>query len=294
MRELLEFLTSIDGFGAPESVEPLRGLSNRNFAVVIDDEVFAVRLASANAEALGISRAAEAEVLRLAESDGIGPEVIRYALPEGHMITRWLPAQELGQTPDRYRDPDVLRSVVRTAKRIHALPTIEHAFDPIDRIRVAFRQAEQRDVSLPTGAARVLQRLDDIEADRGRLAPPHRALCHNDLFAGNILDTDPLRVIDWEFAGTGDIFFDLATLAVACDEFAPLGDEHRAIILDEYFGNETAEDRRRLDGMVLVARLHVVAWGLTHHLLGTPAGGWEGFTFLGFATDLLETLVSEI
>ena len=46
--------------------------------------------------------------------------------------------------------------------------------------------------------------------------------------------------------------------------------------------------------MIFVVRLHVVAWGLTHHVLGTPEHGWEGFTFLGFATELLDGLISEL
>lgn len=294
LKDLLEFLASIGGFGRPETIEPLRGLSNRNFAVVIHDEVFVVRMASKRADRLGISREAELEALCLAQEAGIGPEVLHYALPEGHMITRWLPAQEIGQRPERYREPDVLRSAVRTVKRIHALPAIEHTFDPIDRIRRAFRLAAEHDVSLPDGTDRALGRLDAVEDARGALRPEDTALCHNDLFAGNLLDADPVRVIDWEFSGMGDVFFDLATLGVATDEFAPLSGEHRSIILTEYFGDETVENRRRLDDMVFVVRLHVVAWGLTHHVLGTPAHGWEGFTFLGFATELLRQLVADV
>jgi len=92
----------------------------------------------------------------------------------------------------------------------------------------------------------------------------------------------------------GDIFFDLATLVVATDESAPLSVEHRRAILDEYFGCITPPHLRRLDDMVFVVRLHVVAWGLTHHVLGTPEHGWEGFTFLGFATEILEGLIDEL
>jgi hypothetical protein len=92
----------------------------------------------------------------------------------------------------------------------------------------------------------------------------------------------------------GDVFFDLATLVVATDESAPLPDAQRRIILDEYFGADAPEHRRRLDDMVFVVRLHVVAWGLSHHALETPEHGWEGFTFLGFATELLEQLIAEL
>ena len=294
MQHALEVLAGIGGFEHPDRIEPLRGLSNHVFLLTVAGEEYVFRLASANAGRLGISREVEADVLRLAGEAGIGPEVVRHVLPEGHLITRRIPAEPFSETPAKYREPGILRSIVRTVRQVHALPAIGHAFAPFARIRASFERAATRSVQLPVGSDRILRRLDEIEAARGPLEPPYLALCHNDLFAGNCLDADPIRLIDWEFAGMGDVFFDLATLVVATDESAPLGDTHRRLILDEYFGAETPQHRRRLDDMVFVVRLHVVAWGLTHHVLGTPEHGWEGFTFLGFATELLEQLVSEL
>ncbi len=294
MPPLRDLLSSIGEFREPDRVEPLRGLSNRNFLVAMDQDEYVVRLASPNAEPLGISRKAEATALRLAHDAGLGPEVIRYVLPEGHLITRPIAAPAFRETPTRYRELDALRSIVRVVRRVHALPALDHTFDPFSRIRASFERAAEAHVALPAGSARILRRLDEIQAARGPLVPPYLALCHNDLFAGNLLDADPIRLIDWEFAGMGDVFFDLATLLVSCDEAAPLPDAHRHAILDEYFGDERPEHRRRLDDMVLVVQLHVVAWGLTHHVLGTPEHGWEGFTFLGFATDLLTGLITEL
>ena len=294
MQNALEILSQIEGFEHPDRIEPLRGLSNRVYLVVIGHDEYVCRLASRNADRLGIDREVEADVLRLARDAGLGPEVVRHVLPEGHLITRRIPAEPFSETPERYREPDVLRSIVRTVRRVHALPAIGHTFDPFARIRASFERATTRSVQLPAGSDRILRRLDEIEAARGPLEPPYLALCHNDLFAGNLLDADPIRLIDWEFAGMGDVFFDLATLLVATDESAPLPDEHRHVILDEYFGAETPEHRRRLDDMVFVVQLHVVAWGLTHHVLATPEHGWEGFTFLGFATELLTQLIAEL
>jgi len=290
----LDILSRISGFEHPDRIEPLRGLSNRVFLLTVDGEEYVFRLASANADRLGISREVEADVLRLAHEAGLGPEVVRHVLPEGHLITRRIPAEPFSEAPKRYREPDVLRSIVRTVRRVHALPAIEHTFDPFERIRASFQRATTRSVQLPVESDRILRRLDEIESARGPLVPPYLAICHNDLFAGNLLDADPIRLIDWEFAGMGDVFFDLATLVVATDESTPLPDEQRRTILDEYFGADAPQHRRRLDDMVFVVRLHVVAWGLTHHVLGTPEHGWEGFTFLGFATELLTQLIAEL
>ncbi len=294
MRRVREALSTIEGFQNPNRIEPLRGLSNRVVLVAVGGDEYVFRLASPDVAKLGIDREREAQVLRLAQAAGLGPEVVRHVLPEGHLITRRIPATPFNDIPATYREPRVLKAVAGAVPRIHALPPIDHAFDPFERIRASFARAAARAVSLPTGSDRILRRLGDIEALRGPLEAQHLALCHNDLFAGNILDAHPVRFVDWEFAGMGDIFFDLATLAVATDESAPLPQASRDAILEGYFGGVDARCRRRLDDMIFVVRLHVVAWGLTHHVLGTPEHGWEGFTFLGFATELLEALVSEL
>lgn len=295
MQRALEVLSRIGGFERPDRIEPARGLSNRVFFLTVAGEEYVFRLASPHAGRLGISRQAEERALRLAREAGIGPDVVRYVQPEGHLLTRRIEGRPFADVPERYREPDTLRSIVQVVQRVHALPPVDHAFDPFARIRASFARAADRDVPLPAESDRILDRLAAVETARGRLAAPERVFCHNDLFAGNVLDTEPIRLIDWEFAGMGDAFFDLATLAVATDESAPLPREARRVILREYFGRVDPACERRLDDMIFVVRLHVVAWGLTHHVLGTPdSNGWPGFTFLGFATELLDQLLTEL
>jgi thiamine kinase len=56
--------------------------------------------------------------------------------------------------------------------------------------------------------AQALLRLNDF--------PDYTAYCHNDLVIENLLcDGESLRIIDFEFAGFNDVYFDLAALAVS-------------------------------------------------------------------------------
>ena len=50
-----------------------------------------------------------------------------------------------------------------------------------------------------------------IRAARGPQPP---VPCHNDLLNANFLDDGAIRIVDWEYAGMGDRFFDLANLSV--------------------------------------------------------------------------------
>ena len=291
MLDLHDFLRSI-GFTIDEAdPQMLRGLSNRNYRVHSGGIEYIVRLASPGAHELGIDREAEATALVSAFDAGLGAEIVHYVLPEGHMIAKTIDAPSISENPESYRDPQALRRFTDAAKRIHALPAIDHVFDPIQRVRIAVRRTIEHGTPLPEGIDRLLARLDAIEARRGELPPKQWALCHNDLFGGNILDGNAVRIIDWEFVGMGDIFFDLATLAIACDEFDPSPDERSRIIIDAYFGAVTDAHRQRIRDMIFVVQMHNVAWGLTHHLLGTPAHGCEGFTHLGFAMELIDHLL---
>ena len=64
---------------------------------------------------------------------------------------------------------------------------------------------------------------------------------HNDLLPANFLrDGDRMQVIDWEYAGMGDRWFDLGNFAVNNE----LDDDQEALLLEAYFG-EPANDQRR-------------------------------------------------
>ena len=70
--------------------------------------------------------------------------------------------------------------------------------------------------------------------------PEHEpVLCHDDLLAANFLRcADGIRIVDWEYAGMGDRYFDLGNFAVNNE----LDAGQEAALLDAYFGR--AAERR--------------------------------------------------
>jgi thiamine kinase-like enzyme len=59
-----------------------------------------------------------------------------------------------------------------------------------------------------------LAEVTDLQA---RVAPYTPTLCHNDMMPGNLIDDgDRLWVIDWEYAGIGQPWFDVAGIASNC------------------------------------------------------------------------------
>ena len=65
--------------------------------------------------------------------------------------------------------------------------------------------------------------------------------CHNDLLAANFIrEGERIRIVDWEYAGMGDRYFDLGNFAVNNE----LDEDARGALLEAYFGEPP--DARRL------------------------------------------------
>ncbi|MBN1858414.1 phosphotransferase, partial [Candidatus Bipolaricaulota bacterium] len=289
--DVFEYLENL-GYPADrvEGIERIRGLTNENYSIRVNGEELVVRIASPNAARLGIDRFAERTVMRAAEVTGLGPQIVHYSLPHGHLVTRRIRAEPFEETPEVYRSEKTLERVVAAVKRIHALPPIEHRFDPFARIERILEEAEQRDLHRPASLPRLIAHMQRIRARWGESTGRDRTLCHNDLFAGNILNTDPIRIVDWEFVGMGDPYFDLATLVVSCGESAPLPRPFQDTILEAYAGRIDREGRTRLVDMVFMVRLHAGCWGLAQQLAERPLPVDAGFTYVEYTDDVLHAL----
>jgi thiamine kinase-like enzyme len=98
--------------------------------------------------------------------------------------------------------------------------------------------------------------LDRVERELGRSAAA--CLCHNDLLPANFIDEGGrLRLIDWEYAGAGDPFFDLGNLAVNLQ----LSEAQERTLLTAYLGAARPDDLRRLRLMRLASDLREAMWG---------------------------------
>lgn len=275
------------------ATERISGLTNANYLVKTHDDEVIVRIASEkSAEVHGMSRNVEAQVLRSAQAAGLGVEILFYELPDGHLVTRKLAAETYETAPARFQEHGTFAEIVERVKLIHELPAVDHIFDPFAKVERTVAVARQHGVKLPEGVTRLLANAQRIGKRWYPLDPSSTALCHNDLFSVNILQTGPPRFIDWEFVGMGDVFFDLATLLVACDDAHPLGLEYRTIALDAYFGEVSDSLLAHLDDMTFMVRLHASMWGIVQQVLRVREP--EGFTYKDYAAYMFAQLIAEL
>jgi thiamine kinase-like enzyme len=289
--ELQSIIAEIPNWaGAKElAIEQITGLTNTNYRITVDGKQFALRVSGENTDHLGINREHELEALMAASSVGIGPEVVYFKKPEGHLVTRWIDGKHW--THKEYRTQENIRLMVQTVKLLHSLPDIEGKFSPFARVDAYTQTARQYDVPLPNGFNDLLDTAGDIKTDQERDQSDWLHLCHNDLAAVNYLYSEVqnrITIIDWEFAGMGDIYYDLATLVYTHDTIGPIPPQLEKFLLECYFYEVSDESLIRLSGMKFMLMLFTAMWGLSQY--GVQKAGLiqeiEGFDYLEFAQYL--------
>jgi len=259
------------------------GITNRNFLVTIADrsERYVIRLAGNDTHLLGISREVEHAATVAAAGVGVGPEVVAFIRPEGYLVTRFI---EGGPVSDEaVRQPRTLERVAQSLRRIHDGPAIPGLFVPL-RIVEAYRAlAMARGVRIPAEYA-----LASAIGRRIELAclsnPIELRPCHNDLLNANFIDDGArIRIVDWEYAGMGDPFFDLGNFSIN-HELTPDEDAH---LLGAYEGPAHVDHLARLTLMRVVSDFREAMWGVLQQGISTL-----DVDFVAYAGEHFDRLLS--
>jgi len=185
---------------------------------------------------------------------GVGAEVIHFLASEDALVTRFIVGT--GISPETAAQPETLRRIVDSIKRYHAGPTFPGTFSPFETVRNYHKLALEHGITFPETLPQVFALMEQIEEPLGALYRPKP--CHNDLLASNFIDDGhTIRILDWEYAGMGDIFFDLGNFAVN----QALNDEQCELLLRYYFGEVQPVDVAHLHLMRLGSDLRESFWG---------------------------------
>jgi len=232
------------------------GITNNNFRIDVDGESYVLRIPGADTEILGINRAYECEANLAAGRLGIAPEVYYFIQPEGYLVTYFVNGRSI--PPEEISQPENIRQVMHTVKRIHAMQEIPGTFNAFQVVCYYTDIARHYRVAFPKNYDWLIERL--LEAEQAILVNPYKPCpCHNDLLNANFLINNQLYILDWEYAGMGDLFFDLANFS----DHHNLTDEQDHWLLSCYFDNEPSLDQwAHLKIMKIVSDLREATWGL--------------------------------
>ena len=202
-----------------------------------------------------IDRNVERECMIQAAKVGVGPQVVYQLDPEGALVIAFVEGEIMH--PDTIAGhPDRLKQVVETVRVFHDKAVFGHKIQLFDMLRKYTKIARDINAPMPAQLESLLLAMDDIETAMARNAPADVA-CHNDLLSENfIVDAGgKMWVIDWEYGGMTDPFFDLGDFVME----HPFSREEERLIAATYCGEM---DEGRFGRMMLYKSVSGVWWGV--------------------------------
>ena len=270
----------------------------------------------------------EVMVQELASAAGIGPEVVffdKIVVPCDEsqlivknkiekceslvMVSRFVEGEDLAKRDIEGLTRAEKKSVVDSVRVLHNLKDREDLLKSRNifvAIEQESKQAKQDGADLPANYDEMLAHLADI---RNAMGPfKEKVLCHRDLHGGNIIlrangnRSSEAMLIDYEFSGKCDLFYELASIA---RNLKYQDDE----LLTDYFGPDRVEaiDLARLRLMRAVKFMDSASWAfamsvspkkpdhtydyLSHAYDGlNGSGGFDAFVSFVQSPDYIESM----
>ncbi|CAN5338226.1 phosphotransferase family protein [soil metagenome] len=267
----------------PRTIEELSGgLTNYNLKVTTPDGVFVARCNRSDTVLLGIDREAEQHNTRAAELSGVGAPFVEYRPDLGILVIGFLNGHSY-ENEDLQR-PGVLPRAAKAIKQLHDGPRFAGDFD------MFLRQSRYLE-TLTAGGHRMpadyrtydpqFQRIKTALAVlRGPTVP-----CNNDLLAGNFVDGgDTIWIIDYEYSGNNDPYFELGNTWTECG----LSDEQLDEFVTAYVGHRDSCLVARTRLQATVSRYGWSLWGFIQ-----AATNDFDFDFYGWGFERYEAAVAD-
>jgi aminoglycoside phosphotransferase len=257
------------------------GITNHNFRARFGDTEVVLRIAGRETGLLGIDRAAEHVATAAAAELDIAPAVLAF-LPEHEcLVTAFVPGEPLPDT--ELREPPALVPIARALRTFHeGAPALATTFAVPAIARAYLGLARDRGADVPQSAwdaALLAERIASVLVGPEHVPVP----CHDDLLCANVLgDGTRLWLVDWEYAGMGDRYFDLGNLSIN-NGFTDADDR---ALLEAYWDAECTP--RRFAALRLMRAMSDVReglWGVLQQAISDL-----DFDFAGYADKHLRRL----
>ncbi|UIA89771.1 thiamine kinase [Erwinia tracheiphila] len=189
---------------AAGSLISLPGLSGNTRKITLENTMLVARYQHPDAFIPGVDRRREYRILRKICHAELSPDVFGYA--DRWLLLGWQPGQPLSQNEFTQQ----LRAISACMVSLHR--------QRLSGYRLQMRKMLERywQIIHPhrrhCGWLKALRRLQK----QGEPEPLRLCLLHMDIHAGNVInDAGDLKLIDWEYAGDGDVALELASVIIS-------------------------------------------------------------------------------
>lgn len=204
------------------------GMSNFTYLIKIEDALFTYRIPGKNSEVL-IDRNVESENLNIVEPLNLNSEIVYLNVENGHKMAKYVEGNNLSEVTDS----DYYDQVVEKLKKLHNSNLIAaNDYDKLERLskyealvdQYGFDRNEKY-FELKKSFLELYEKYSDVKF----------VFCHGDSQQSNWVVSDGLYLLDWEFAGNNDPFYDIACFGN--------NDFNAAVkLLDVYLGRNATND----------------------------------------------------
>ena len=230
------------------------GITNHNYIIWVNGGwgnpgggKYVLRVPGAGTD-MFIDRNIERECMIEAARIGTAPRVVHVIEPEKAMVIVFVDG-EVMHPETMAGHPERIKQAVEAVRVYHDKAVFGNKIEIFDMLRRYTKVSREINTPMPDRLAAMLKRMDEIEEATARNPVPDVA-CQNDLLSENfIIDADgKMWVIDWEYGGQTDPYFDLGDFCVE----HPLSEEEERFIIARYCGafDEVAYARMMLHKIV--------------------------------------------
>ena len=236
------------------------GFVNRIYKVECDGKEYCVRINnSRQAEFFRLDTVKEAQAIQQASMFSIAPKIYNIDNSNEYLITDYFPGRLL--STDDARNPEIMKKYVGAIKLIHDNVKVDRIFSIYDQFDKYIETAKICGMQLPVGLGKVMAQVEKIKKMRSNSKLLYKVFSHNDIWQNNILyDGNNICIIDWEYCGYGDGFFDFAHIANSTGMTV----EEQQFMLKTYFGYYEPEMWQMLRQMKFISDAYCAIWYIFH------------------------------
>jgi thiamine kinase-like enzyme len=236
------------------------GFVNKTYKAECGGKTYCVRINnSKQTPFLGLDAKKEAQACQQASMFSIAPTVYNIDNAKEYLITDYFSGRCLSS--DDARNPEVVKKYIGAIKLIHDNVKVDRVFSIYDQFDKYIKAAEISGMKLPAGLDKVMAQVEKIKEMRAGSKLLYNVFCHNDIWHNNILyDGNTVCIIDWEYCGYGDGFFDFAHIA----NCGSMTFEEERFMLKTYFGFFEMEMWETLRRMKYISNVYNATWYIFH------------------------------
>lgn len=222
-------------------ITQIGGLSNKNFKVELDDDVYVLRVPGNGSEGM-VDRSSEEENSLKAANIGVNPAVRYFNSNTGIKLVDFISGAETlnGGTIQRQEN---LRQIATILKTLHSSKVrFNNDFNVFREIVSYEKLLERTKGKMYEGYADIRPQVFALEEQLNSYGVSLKP-CHNDMVAENFVKSDSGKIylIDWEYSGMNDPLWEFAALFIE-NGFSKESEE---LFLHEYYGDVIPEYTHR-------------------------------------------------